>query len=174
LQLPVVYCWFFITVSYDRPSEHSCGDTPNKVHVFLDLKDFDLQNVLKHVWHVTGCHPQSLLGIGAHPPCESYSLLAAQWGGRDHSEEGFYLPTQPATEAADNLTANCFSQLFSNVLELGVAAPGRRGHELFDISYIYHLFHRKSCGCSHCTPHRQAVRPLIKKVHPKKIWPRNK
>jgi hypothetical protein len=163
-----------VSVSYDRPSEHSCGDTPNKIHVFLDLKDFDLQNVLKHVWHVTGCHPQSLLGIGAHPPCESYSLLAAQWGGRDHSEEGFYLPTQPATEAADNLTANCFSQLFSNVLELGVAAPGRRGHELFDISYICHLFHRKSCGCSHCTPHRQAVRPLIKKVHPKKIWPRNK
>jgi hypothetical protein len=167
-----------VSVSHDRPTGEQ--GTPSKVHVFLDLKDFDLRQVLKHIWHLTGHHPSNLLGVGAHPPCESYSLLAAQWGGRNHGPEGFYLPTQCAdgsdagrglqAEAADNLTANCFSQLFpqADIVEFGIASPGRKGHEIMDISYIHHLFHRKSCGCSQCTCHRQ-VQPLIKKSQPKKI-----
>jgi hypothetical protein len=168
-----------VSVSYDRPSDQE--RTSNKVHVFLDLKEFDLRQVLKHIWHLTGLHPTNLLGVGAHPPCETYSLLAARWGGRDHSLEGFYLPTQLANnncgandhgreaEAADNMTAHCFSQLFQNAVELGAAPPGSKGHELWDISYVYHLFHRKSCRCAPCTRHGHLVRSAIKKPKPKTI-----
>jgi hypothetical protein len=55
-----------VSVSFDRPTE--VGEIPNTFHVFWDLSNFNLCELLRHIWHLTGLHPDDLLGVGAHPP----------------------------------------------------------------------------------------------------------
>ena len=144
-----------VSVSFDRPTE--VGEIPDLYHVFWDLSNFNLCELLGHVWHLTGLHPNSLLGIGSHPPCETYSLLACSWGNRDHSVEGFHLPNiigsaahENAAAMADNLTANCFSQLFPDVSGLGLIPKEEWVSQTSDLSYLCHLFHRENCACLGC------------------------
>jgi hypothetical protein len=61
---------------------------------------------------LTGLSPDSLVGLASHPGCETFSLMSAQRGARDHSDEGFHLALDAATAAADELTYNAFAAFF--------------------------------------------------------------
>jgi hypothetical protein len=154
-----------VSVSFDRPTE--VGEIPDTYHVFWDLSNFSLCELLGHIWHLTGLHPDDLLGVGAHPPCETFSLLACSWGNRDHSLEGFHLPIIESSDGengaamADNLTANCFSQLFPNVSGLGLIPQEEWVSFTSDLSYLGPLFHRENCDCCGCQQEREADQGTI-------------
>ena len=78
-----------VSVSFDRPSAMN-EDIEGCVHVWMDLKNFTVEGVLRRVWHLTGLSPDSLVGLASHPGCETFSLMSAQRGARDHSDEGFH------------------------------------------------------------------------------------
>jgi hypothetical protein len=98
-------------VSFDRPSGAS-EDHEGCVHVWMDLKSFSVGEVMRRVWHLTGLSPGDLVGIASHPGCETFSLMSAQRGERDHSPEGFHLALSDNTAAADELTWNAFTAFF--------------------------------------------------------------
>jgi hypothetical protein len=110
-----------VSVSFDRSSSGSNGC----YHVNANLSKLDLPRLLQQIWHLHGLHLSGLLGIGSHPPCETYSRLSSGWGSRDNSQTGHHMPRvtyDPTTGQvsgngldayhADNLMANCFQQLF--------------------------------------------------------------
>jgi hypothetical protein len=100
-----------VSVSFDRPSGVN-EDTEGCVHVWMDLKDFTVGGVMRRVWHLTGLAPGDLVGLASHPGCETFSLMSAQRGGRDHSARGFHLALDDAAAAADELTWNAFNAFF--------------------------------------------------------------
>jgi hypothetical protein len=102
-----------VSVSYDRPT--SVDSDSGSIHVFVDLLDFSLFDVLHKIWVLTGLHGSDLVGCGAHPGCESFSLLSCQYGGRDTSEEGWYLAQCEEAMLGDEIAHNAATNLFPNM-----------------------------------------------------------
>lgn len=102
-----------VSVSYDRPT--SVDPDSGSIHVYTDLLNFSLFDVLHKIWVLTGLHGRDLVGCGAHPGCESFSLLSCQYGGRDTSDEGWYLAQTKEAMLGDEIANNAAINLFPNM-----------------------------------------------------------
>jgi len=100
-----------VSISYDRPSDPG-GDEGRGLHICMDLSGFKMVDVLTRVWHLTGLCASDLLGYGAHPGCETFSLMASGSGHRDHSAEGFHLALSDEALAADAVAYGGAAEMF--------------------------------------------------------------
>ena len=106
-----------VSVSYDRPTRLSVDPESGSVHIHVDLRSFTFRDVLHKIWVLTGLHGKELLGCGAHPGCESFSLLSCQYGGRDTSPEGWYLAESEEAMLGDEIAHNTAVNLFPGMEE---------------------------------------------------------
>ena len=100
-----------VSVSYDRPSNYE-DEAEGSVHLCMDLAAFDMESLVLKIWVLTGLHVAELLGVAAHPGCETFSWESAGYGYRDVGVEGFYLPLREEASAADGVAHNAAANLF--------------------------------------------------------------